>query len=161
VILIAKRRGKALRFFCGNAKEKSFGSSLSRKACGEHERQSLSVKAQRRRENSAVNRTATLCPCQRCAGNTKSYERVPNHTTRIFEEREYCSRMKSDSDSESDFSTRKGRPDTVVRLYKSRHRFIICTRDIPFIPKNMVVYFGIGWYTKIYDRIFLYRRTAS
>jgi hypothetical protein len=31
------------------AKEESFWSSFSRKACGEHERQSLSVKAQRRR----------------------------------------------------------------------------------------------------------------
>ena len=44
---------------------------------------------------------------------TKLYERVPKYTTVSFGMREYCPRTKSDSDSESDFSTRGTRGDNV------------------------------------------------
>ncbi|MBO4865555.1 MAG: hypothetical protein J5582_03140 [Ruminococcus sp.] len=53
---------------------------------------------------------------QICAGNTKRYERVPKYTTVSFGMSKHCQRMKSDSDSEFDFSTRKGRLDTVVPM---------------------------------------------
>ncbi len=46
---------------------------------------------------------------------TKQYERVPKYTTVSFGMRELCPRMKSDSDSESDFSTRTERGATGYR----------------------------------------------
>jgi hypothetical protein len=69
-----------------NAKEESFGSSLSRKACGEHERQSLSVKEQRRRDHNQNNNDTNSYQTMR--GYTKLYERVPKYTTVSFDMRE-------------------------------------------------------------------------
>ncbi len=54
--------GRTTTKFGKYAKEGSFGSSLSRKACGKLEGQSPSVKAQMRRGNRAVNRTANFPP---------------------------------------------------------------------------------------------------
>jgi hypothetical protein len=56
-----------------NAKEESFGSSLSRKACGELERQSLSVKARKRRGNNLSNSRQFSDPVKKAGGHQKRW----------------------------------------------------------------------------------------
>ena len=63
-----------------------------------------------------VKEIADYLPTKKLRGYTKLYEREPKYTTVSFGMRELYPRMKSDSDSESDFSTRGTRGDkTAVR----------------------------------------------
>ncbi len=69
-----------------NAKEESFWSSFSRKACGEPqsakltvERQSLRIKAQKRRGNNAINSTANSRPIGRGNIGIQSVDKTNVH----------------------------------------------------------------------------------
>ena len=87
-----------------NAKEESFWSSFSRKACGELERQSLSVKAQKRREHNQNN--SRLSSDYKARAIPKNFEREQIFDTHTNYVRKNCPRPPSNSDSAFDGSTR-------------------------------------------------------
>jgi hypothetical protein len=93
------------------AKEKSFWSSFSRKACGELERQSLSVKAQKRRDHIKINSRLSTRHVKKRAVTKIRWNTILSTCTLFLGAQ--TARAEIGQRSESDFSTRGTRGDLI------------------------------------------------